>query len=136
MILRPPRSTRTDTLFPYTTLFRSRPDPQPIEAGRGGPRRPRQRRQEMSDDVIHEGSGNVFADLGFADPATHKLKAELVRRLDSILKSRGLSQSAAARLIGVGQPDLSKLLNGRFREMSVDRKSVVWGRSVSVSVEF
>src|SRR3546814_15085635 len=26
MILRPPRSTRTDTLFPYTTLFRS-PDP-------------------------------------------------------------------------------------------------------------
>src|SRR3546814_12889879 len=27
MIRRPPRSTRTDTLFPYTTLFRSRPRP-------------------------------------------------------------------------------------------------------------
>src|SRR3546814_2656096 len=26
MIRRPPRSTRTATLFPYTTLFRSRPD--------------------------------------------------------------------------------------------------------------
>src|SRR3546814_15297177 len=26
MIRRPPRSTRTDTLFPYTTLFRSRVD--------------------------------------------------------------------------------------------------------------
>src|SRR3546814_7417336 len=26
MIRRPPRSTRTDTLFPYTTLFRSLPD--------------------------------------------------------------------------------------------------------------
>src|SRR3546814_19336208 len=26
MILRPPRSTRTDTLFPYTTLFRSELD--------------------------------------------------------------------------------------------------------------
>src|SRR3546814_13138078 len=26
MIRRPPRSTLTDTLFPYTTLFRSRPD--------------------------------------------------------------------------------------------------------------
>src|SRR3546814_8594556 len=26
MIRRPPRSTRTDTLFPYTTLFRSCPD--------------------------------------------------------------------------------------------------------------
>src|SRR3546814_8823857 len=27
MIRRPPRSTRTDTLFPYTTLFRSQPRP-------------------------------------------------------------------------------------------------------------
>src|SRR3546814_5337003 len=31
MIRRPPRSTRTDTLFPYTTLFRSKPE----EAGFG-----------------------------------------------------------------------------------------------------
>src|SRR3546814_11105449 len=30
MIRRPPRSTRTDTLFPYTTLFRSRQLPAPI----------------------------------------------------------------------------------------------------------
>src|SRR3546814_12602937 len=28
MIRRPPRSTRTDTLFPYTTLFRSRRNPE------------------------------------------------------------------------------------------------------------
>src|SRR3546814_4369608 len=38
MIRRPPRSTRTDTLFPYTTLFRSdgvdhEPRPQPMPAG-------------------------------------------------------------------------------------------------------
>src|SRR3546814_21166373 len=37
MILRPPRSTRTDTLFPYTTLFRSvrcrtQAPPQPVAA--------------------------------------------------------------------------------------------------------
>src|SRR3546814_10612732 len=31
MVRRPPRSTRTDTLFPYTTLFRSRP----VEGGNG-----------------------------------------------------------------------------------------------------
>src|SRR3546814_942665 len=40
MIRRPPRSTRTDTLFPYTTLFRSRatapaPPPGVTVAGRG-----------------------------------------------------------------------------------------------------
>src|SRR3546814_3675728 len=31
MIRRPPRSTRTDTLFPYTTLFRSRPPSSPSQ---------------------------------------------------------------------------------------------------------
>src|SRR3546814_13538336 len=40
MIRRPPRSTRTDTLFPYTTLFRSLVDAQPCpaaaEAGQRG----------------------------------------------------------------------------------------------------
>src|SRR3546814_2803014 len=41
MIRRPPRSTRTDTLFPYTTLFRSRASPGP---GRWQPPRPRRRR--------------------------------------------------------------------------------------------
>src|SRR3546814_15562803 len=35
MIRRPPRSTRTDTLFPYTTLFRSRLG-RPVAAARGG----------------------------------------------------------------------------------------------------
>lgn len=93
----------------------------------------------MSDDMVHEGSGNVFADLGFAEPVSHRLKAELVRKLDSIMKSRGLSQSAAARLIGVGQPDLSKLLNGRFREMSVERLLRMLTRldcDVDINVQF
>src|SRR3546814_20728164 len=37
MIRRPPRSTRTDTLFPYTTLFRSRGAAEPHEAVEIGP---------------------------------------------------------------------------------------------------
>src|SRR3546814_7133541 len=36
MIRRPPRSTRTDTLFPYTTLFRSEDRPDGALPGRGG----------------------------------------------------------------------------------------------------
>src|SRR3546814_18564578 len=36
MIRRPPRSTRTDTLFPYTTLFRS-PGPAPADGQPHGP---------------------------------------------------------------------------------------------------
>src|SRR3546814_16131984 len=43
MIRRPPRSTRTDTLFPYTTLFRSKSE-------RARPRRrPRNRRRRSPD---------------------------------------------------------------------------------------
>lgn len=93
----------------------------------------------MSDDAIHESSGNVFADLGFADPATHKLKAELVRKLNNILKARGMSQSATAKRVGISQPDLSKLLNGRFREMSVERLLRILTRlecEIDISVQF
>src|SRR3546814_4515892 len=36
MVRRPPRSTRTDTLFPYTTLFRSHPFRRPRRSGRCG----------------------------------------------------------------------------------------------------
>src|SRR3546814_6099146 len=39
MIRRPPRSTRTDTLFPYTTLFRSLHGPEPAQLRPPRPRR-------------------------------------------------------------------------------------------------
>src|SRR3546814_16613109 len=50
MIRRPPRSTRTDTLFPYTTLFRSlhvaeRDPPQRLDGDHGGHRLRHEREQ-------------------------------------------------------------------------------------------
>jgi predicted XRE-type DNA-binding protein len=63
----------------------------------------------MSEDrVITRSSGNVFADAGLPDADTHLVKAELVRRLDEIIRERGLSQREAARVLGVAQPDLSQ----------------------------
>src|SRR3546814_2423147 len=50
MIRRPPRSTRTDTLFPYTTLFRSRLQ-RLVPAGRRDPLRPFVHRKEAADAV-------------------------------------------------------------------------------------
>lgn len=70
---------------------------------------------------VERSSGNVFADLGFADPGTHQAKAGLVRKLATVMAERSLSQSAAARLVGVSQPDISRLLAGRFRDVSVER---------------
>ena len=70
---------------------------------------------------IERGSGNVFADLGCPDAETHLLKADLVTRIDKIIRQRGLKQVEAARLLGLSQPDVSRLLQGSFREYSVER---------------
>lgn len=75
----------------------------------------------MENDEIIESSGNVFADLGVGEPDAHLLKAELVRKLAAVMKSRGLNQTAAAKITGISQPDLSRALRGRFRELSSDR---------------
>ena len=72
-------------------------------------------------EAVREGSANIFADIGVADPETHLLKAQLVSRLQDVLGARGLTQVQAAEALGLSQPDISRLLNGRFREMSVER---------------
>lgn len=76
----------------------------------------------MSDDTnIKRGSQNIFADLGHADPETHLLKAGLVTRIRDIIKEDGLTQADAAVRMGLSQPDVSRLLRGQFRDVSVER---------------
>ena len=70
---------------------------------------------------IECGSGNVFADLGLPEAEAHLLKAELVTRIDKIIRERGLKQVAAAKLLGLSQPDVSRLLRGSFEEFSMER---------------
>src|SRR3546814_18553347 len=65
MIRRPPRSTRTDTLFPYTTLFRSI---------RQGARRRRHSRRES----ISSSSQYAVPIFGRGDPAALALAEEAV----------------------------------------------------------
>ena len=70
---------------------------------------------------IERGSGNVFADLGRPDAETHLLKAKLVTHIDESIRLRALKQIEAAKLLGLSQPDVSRLLRGNFREYSVER---------------
>jgi predicted XRE-type DNA-binding protein len=67
------------------------------------------------------GSRNVFQDLGFPNAEEHQVKAQLVYKIDRLLKERGLKQVEAAELFGVRQPDISKMLRGEFRQFSVER---------------
>jgi len=64
---------------------------------------------------------NVWLQLGFPDAEEHYLKAELVLRLDKAIKALGLTQRVAARRIGTTQPELSKILGGKFSEVSFER---------------
>jgi len=70
---------------------------------------------------VERGSRNVFADLGLPDAEVHLVKAELVSRIDEIIHQRRLTQVQAAEVLGISQPDVSRLLRGDFREYSVER---------------
>jgi predicted XRE-type DNA-binding protein len=70
---------------------------------------------------VTESSGNVFADLGFANPEEELLKAKLVREIRAIIKRRKLTQTKAATMLGLKQPDVSALVTGRVGKFSIDR---------------
>jgi len=66
-------------------------------------------------------SGNVFADLGFAEAEEELTKAQLASHIRQTIKRRRLTQVAAAGLMGVDQPKVSALLNGRLANFSSER---------------
>jgi len=70
---------------------------------------------------VTEGSGNVFADLGFADPEDALTKVQLASHIRHVVKRRRLTQAAAATLMGIDQPKVSALLNGRLANFSSER---------------
>ena len=71
--------------------------------------------------TVERSSGNVFEDLGLADSPELLVKSEIVVRLASIIEKRGLTQVAAAKLLGVSQAEVSDLVRGKLRGFSTDR---------------
>ena len=67
------------------------------------------------------GSGNVFADLGVAAPEEELTKAQLASHIRLLIRRRRLTQAQAARLMGIDQPKVSALINGRLGGYSSDR---------------
>ncbi len=58
---------------------------------------------------------NVFADLGVPNAEEHLVKAQLVFKIEKLMKGRRLKQTQAADLFGTRQPNVSKMLRGEFR---------------------
>ena len=63
---------------------------------------------------VTAGSGNVFADLGLPEPEEELTKAQLASHTRQAIERRHLTQIAAAGLMGIGQPKVSTILDGRL----------------------
>ncbi len=66
-------------------------------------------------------SGNVYADLGFADPDLELAKAQLAVQIGRLVRARGLTQTAAGRVLGLAQPDVSLITRGLLADFSLER---------------
>lgn len=71
--------------------------------------------------AVTPGSGNVFADIGVGDPDEALAKAQLASRIREVVRRSRLTQAATAVVMGIDQPKVSALLNGRLSNFSSER---------------
>jgi len=71
---------------------------------------------------IESGAGNVLRDIGFTPGQEHNLmlRAEMMMRIEEFVAKNGLTQQAAARVLGVTQPRLNQLLKRKIELFSLD----------------
>ncbi len=70
---------------------------------------------------VYESDDNIFADLGLPEADSHFLKAQIVAELYRLVKARNLTQAKAGVLMGISQPEVSRMFTGHFREYAIDR---------------
>ncbi len=87
--------------------------PEPVQRESVNPMR---KKYSMVDVIT--GTGNVYSDLGNPDAKSMLVKAHLATAIADSIDSRKLTQAQAAEILGLAQPKLSNLLNGRFRGIS------------------
>lgn len=83
-------------------------------------------------------SGNVFADLGLPKPEDQLAKAELAAKIIQEISSQHLTQYHAAGILGIDQPKVSALKQGRLSGFSIERLMrflVLLGRDIEIVVK-
>lgn len=80
---------------------------------------------------FEESSGNIFEDLGLPNPELEDIKAQLSIKIFQIIKQKNLAlmqqgekrltQSQIGKLLGIKQPEISKLKNGQYSRFSLER---------------
>ena len=77
---------------------------------------------------VEASSGNVFADLGFADSEERLLKAKLATNIAQLIKTKGWTQAQTAERTDLDQPKVSRLLRGQLSGFSADRLFAILNR--------
>jgi predicted XRE-type DNA-binding protein len=83
-------------------------------------------------------SGNVFADLALPRPDDLLAKAELAAKIIQEIERRRLTQRQAAGALGVDQPKVSALKQGRLSGFSIERLIrflLFLGRDIEITVK-
>lgn len=83
-------------------------------------------------------SGNVFADLGLPKPDDLLAKAELAAKIIAEIQRRRLTQSQASQILGIDQPKVSALKQGKLSGFSIERLMrflLLLGRDIEISVK-
>ena len=75
----------------------------------------------VRDTSVERSSGNVFVDLGLAEPDELKTKVVLAVRLNERIKALDLKQSEVAKMLGIAQPNVSALINYRLDNFSSEK---------------
>lgn len=66
-------------------------------------------------------SGNIFEDMGLAHPEESLAKADIAINIEETISLRNLTQSDAARRMGITQPEVSNIVRGRLKGFTLDR---------------
>jgi predicted XRE-type DNA-binding protein len=73
------------------------------------------------DGDVDIGTGNVFVDLGFSDHEERQLRVQLATRLNDLIQADGLTQSVAAKALGVTPSLVSELKNYKLSRLTSDQ---------------
>ena len=90
--------------------------------------------QSQDEVKVEQGGGNVSAGLGYPDADAHRFKADLVLRIDEIIRRRNLTQAQTGELPGLSQPDVSRLMRGEYSMERLLRLLTVLGCDVDIVI--
>jgi predicted XRE-type DNA-binding protein len=83
-------------------------------------------------------STNPFADMGFDEPDLEMSKAAFIMEMAGVIKAWRMTVAKAARLMGISQASLGRLLRGHWKDCSLERLALCLNRlgvTVRLSLE-